>query len=142
MMILAKAVAVVLAAGACATGMAVAATPAFASTASSDETVLVYRAELKGLQSVSLPDYQCPADHAWLKDANLAPGRIVPPGVSVDEPGSIGVTIQHAHNGTGNLAVGWNSDESSATNWDVNSHLLSISATCTNDPDQAYSAGD
>lgn len=140
--VVAKSIGVVLAATALCgigAGAAFAATP---TATSSNETLLVYRDQLKGLQSVRLPDYQCPADHPWLENVNLAPGRIVPPGVSVDEPGSVGVTIDGPTTGVANLTVGWSSDESSATNWDINPHLLSIYATCTNEQSQGYPAAD
>ncbi|MGD9985156.1 hypothetical protein [Pseudonocardia sp.] len=146
-MIFARTTAAVLTVGALAVGGAMlgaapasAATPAASAATGvpADETVQAYRAQLNGLQTVHLDDFQCPADHPWLEDANLSPGRIVPPGVDVDEPGSIGVTISSEKADASGLTTGFSGEGSSATNWDVHAHVLAVSAVCTADRAQAY----
>ena len=97
-----------------------------------------FTTSLGGLHSTGIPAFTCPADHPWLVNQNLSPGRIVPNGVQVDEPGSIGVTIPNHTDDSGDVANGWQSGGASATNWDVWTHSMIIYAHCTNDPAQTY----
>ncbi len=137
MSLFARTAAIVCAAAAVCGAFAVT-TTADAAPAHSEETVLAFSATLDDLHSTAIPDFTCPADHPWLVDQNLAPGRLVPPGVSVDEPGSIGVSVSTAHGDANNRTTGWQGDESSATNWDVHTHVVSVYGHCTNDPAQSY----
>lgn len=107
-------------------------------TAYSEKMVEAFNTSLDGLHSTGIPAFTCPADHPWLVNQNLSPGRIVPNGVQVDEPGSIGVTIPNDTDDSGDVANGWQSGGASATNWDVSTHSMIIYAHCTNDPAQTY----
>lgn len=62
-----------------------------ASAAGSEPVLKQYSQTLDGWDGYTLPELVCPAG-TYLIDKDLAPGRGVPPGVSVDEPGSIGVS--------------------------------------------------
>ncbi len=104
----------------------------------STTSVVAYHGYLTGLQSVSLPAFTCPADYPWLVDQNLSPGRIVPPGVRVLEPGGIGVTIGAHTRDTDSRANGWRSG--SATNWSPSPQILTVSAVCTNNRAESYRA--
>ena len=100
-------------------------------------TVVAYSAYLNTTQSVSLPAFACPPEHPWLLNPNLSPGRIVPRGVAINEPGGIGVTIFDAARDPERRAVGWRSG--SATNWGFR-QILTVSAVCTNNPAGSYQA--
>jgi hypothetical protein len=104
----------------------------------STTSVVAYHSYLTGLQSVSLPAFTCPGDYPWLIDQNLSPGRIVPPGVRVDEPGGIGVTIGNPSRDNDSRVNGWRSG--SATNWSPSPQILTVSTVCTNNPVESYKA--
>jgi len=104
-----------------------------------------YRATLGPLQSVGLPDLKCPAE-SYLHN-NYSPGRPVPSGVQVLEPGGVGVSMSgvtlaatqpkglplrvQVYDSTAGPA--------SATNWDLSSDELVINLVCTTNPwDAAY----
>ena len=100
-----------------------------------------YRATLAPLQSVGLPDMKCPAG-SYLYNVNYSPGRLVPHGVQVIEPGGVGVSMSGATvaavQPTG-LPIGVQVKDattgpSSATNWDLSSHELVINLVCTTNP--------
>lgn len=127
-------------------GTASAATPTGAATHSSVSgkadgpiTVVAYQASLNTWESVTLPAFSCPADQPWLVNMELSHDRVVPRGVSVAEPGGIGVTILKAAPGPGGLANGWQSGSGTATNWGKQ-NVVTISAVCTNSAAAAYPA--
>lgn len=107
--------------------------------AGSPTTIVAYQATLDTWQSVTLPTFACPADQPWLVNLQLSRGRVVPNGVSVDEPGGIGVTILGAAPGPGGLASGWRSGSGTATNWGTR-NTVTISAVCTSSAAAAYAA--
>jgi len=91
--------------------------------------------QLKGLQSTGLGSFQCPTDHPYMWNVDLAPGRSVPNGTKVEEAGSIGVAMDQFRevigpDGNGYLA-GHTDFISSATNWDLNTHDYKIVYYCT-----------
>jgi hypothetical protein len=99
------------------------------------------RGQLKGLQSTDLGSFQCPSDHPYMWNRDLAPGRSVPQGTEVHEPGSIGVTMDQFRDvigpdGKGYLA-GHTDVLSSATNWDLSTHDYLTYYYCTSDTGQA-----
>lgn len=122
-------------------GMAV----AESQTATSTEWVVTAFGEhVKPSDSIRIPSMSCGG--GYLKDADYSPGRVVPRGVEVIEPGGVGVTITHAKYGlmdptgkwwpvTGTDSMqGW----STATNWDpFSGHDLTIKLHCTSNPDDA-----
>jgi hypothetical protein len=76
------------------------------------------------------------APPAYMWNVDLAPGRSVPNGTEVEEPGSIGVAMDQFRevigpDGNGYLA-GHTDFISSATNWDVYTHDYTIIYYCTN----------
>ena len=100
-----------------------------------------YRATLAPLQSVGLPDMKCPAG-SYLYNADYSPGRLVPNGVQVVEPGGVGVSMggaTFAATQPKGLPIGVQvydatTGPSSATNWDLSSHQLVINIICTTNP--------
>lgn len=104
----------------------------------------VFRATIKPWETVQIPQLSCPPG-TYLENRHLAPGRIVPKGLEVSEPGSIGVTINEVtktdvyYEGTTyNMHTGTDPDRlysiSSATNWDpISSRDLVITLSCTNE---------
>ena len=96
---------------------------------------------LKGLQSTGLGSFQCPADHPYLWNRDLAPGRNVPQGTEVREAGSVGVSMNQFRDVMGpdghSYMAGHTDVLSSATNWDVNTHDYQVFYYCTNDLTQA-----
>jgi hypothetical protein len=105
-------------------------------------TVERYRVTLGPWQSDGLPDMKCPAG-SYLHNYNYSPGRLVPPGVQVLEPGGVGVSMSGANLATiqpTGLPLGVQVYDStrgpaSATNWDpFSSHELVINLVCTTNP--------
>lgn len=99
------------------------------------------RGQLTGLQSTGLGSFQCPADHPYMWDEDLSPGRSVPEGTEVHEAGSVGVTMDQFRevigpDGHGYLA-GHTDVLSSATNWDLSTHDYLVYYYCTSDTSQA-----
>lgn len=106
-----------------------------------------FRSTLSGFQSIGIPGMTCPS--GWLQNAALSPGRIVPLGVQVIEPGGIGVTIPKASRdsnsgeqttlGTTYKLEGTDrAGNGTATNWDpISSRELVINLHCTTDPGKA-----
>lgn len=104
----------------------------------------VFRATLKPWETVQIPQLSCPPG-TYLENRQLALGRIVPKGLEVNEPGSIGVTINEVtktpvfYEGTTyNMHTGTDPDRlysiSSATNWDpFTSREVVITLSCTNE---------
>lgn len=108
-------------------------------------TYEVFRETVKPWDSITIPSRSCPT--GFLHNANYSPGRMVPPGVEVVEPGGVGVTITHT---TGPVWVengrlvqpqqrtDADHSYSGATNWDPTaSHEVVIKLHCTTDVDQA-----
>lgn len=76
----------------------------------------------------------CPDDHPYLVNEWMAPGRILPRGVTVSEPGSVGVSGSAA--GTTLHAMGVQS--LSLSNWNpASSATAVVSLHCTNDETRA-----
>ena len=102
----------------------------------------VFRSWVKPWETIQIPQLSCPPG-TYLENRHLSPGRVVPKGLRVDEPGSIGVTINEVtkedvfYEGTTyNMHTGTDPDRlyslSSATNWDpFTSHEVAISLSCT-----------
>jgi len=138
-------IAVLVTAGVAAAIAGVGVTTASAATAPSDTVTETFRESIKPWDSITVPSMSCP--QGWLVNKELSPGRYVPLGVEVVEPGLIGVTItgtdyDHAYGGnrnsnpmTGTLShVGI----STATNWDpFGSRELVIKLHCTTDVTKA-----
>jgi hypothetical protein len=142
--------AVLATAGAAAVVTGVGVTAASAGTTSDTVTVEAFRETVKPWDSISIPSLSCP--QGWLVDENLSPGRYVPQGVQVLEPGGVGVTItatDHEYvtvDGVGGAPIQYRPitgttnerGASTATNWDpFSSHELVINLTCTTDIHQA-----
>lgn len=132
-----------LVATAAAAGVAVAAAPGAAANSDTPQwtetTVEAYRVTMPGWHSTKIPKASCPAGMN-LVDRDYSPGRIVPRGVEVIEPGFIGVHINQPS--TWSYYEGgdeWQvlnglsgSDIREATNWDpFASHDLVIKLHCT-----------
>jgi len=98
---------------------------------------------IKPFDSISIPSMQCSS--GWLEDVDHSPGRIVPRGVAVSEPGSVGVTISKTEYGTSTVddtwpLIGFDSagGRATATNWNpFASAEVKIELHCTNDWDKA-----
>lgn len=138
------AAAVLVTAGAAAAITGVGVTAASASTSSDTVTIEAFRETVKPWDSISIPSLSCPA--GWLVDEHLSPGRYVPQGVQVLEPGGVGVTItavDHEYvtvDGVGGTPIQYRPitgttnqrGVSTATNWDAfSSHELVINLHCT-----------
>lgn len=108
-------------------------------------TYEVFREVVKPWDSITVPSRSCPS--GYLHNHNYSPGRMVPAGVEVVEPGGVGVTITKS---TGPVWVengrlvqpinGYDANHaySGATNWDpFASHELVIKLHCTSDIDHA-----
>jgi hypothetical protein len=108
---------------------------------SREATVRAFTVTLPPWHSVKIPQASCPAGMN-LVNRDLSPGRIVPRGVEVIEPGGIGVHINQAsfwsyyeddsefrvYNGLSGK------DITEATNWDpFTTHELKIDLHCTTD---------
>ncbi|HEU5000256.1 MAG TPA: hypothetical protein VFT68_15040 [Lapillicoccus sp.] len=132
-----------LVATAAAAGVAVAAAPGAAASGDTPQwtetTVEAFRVTLPPWHSVKIPKASCPVGMN-LVDRDYSPGRIVPKGVEVKEPGGIGVTINQAsywtyyEGGFGYRVYNGlsGSDIREATNWDpFSSHELVIDLHCT-----------
>ena len=128
-------------AAAAVTGLGVGAAAA-GGTADETFTVEAFRETVKPWDSIHIPSLSCP--RGYLANEELSPGRIVPKGVQVIEPGGVGVTIAEAKgvtttdwwNRTYHVTTGTDADRgpSSATNWDpFTSHELVINLRCTTD---------
>ncbi|HEU4998278.1 MAG TPA: hypothetical protein VFT68_04980 [Lapillicoccus sp.] len=117
-------------------------------TSGSEPTVTTYevfREVVKPWDSITIPSRQCPT--GFLHNHDYSPGRIVPRGVEVVEPGGVGVTITHSDGPVwvenGRLVqpiTGFDADHSysGATNWDpFTSREIVITLHCTLDTDHA-----
>ena len=108
---------------------------------STETTVRAFTVTLPPWHSVKIPKASCPAG-LNLVNRDLSPGRIVPRGVEVIEPGGIGVHINQAsfwsyYEGDSEFRV-YNGlsgkDITEATNWDpFTTHELKIDLHCTTD---------
>jgi hypothetical protein len=118
------------------------------SSSTSEPTVATYevfRETVKPWDSIRIPSLMCPTGYLHNKD--YSPGRMVPRGVEIVEPGGVGVTITH---GDGPVWVengrlvqpisGTDADHSysGATNWDpFTSREVVVKFHCTWDTDHA-----
>ena len=125
------------------------------STARSDNyTFEAFREHIKPFDSISIPSLRCfdggpgsgDGRPGMLENKDYSPGRGVPRGVEVIEPGGIGVTITHPKYGpmdpTGSFWPTTGTDGhrgwSNATNWDpFTGRELVIKLHCTYDINQA-----
>lgn len=138
---------------AAAVGVGVASVPtaAAASAVPDDQTVTVevFRETIKPWDSIKIPNLSCPVEDGYLKDEILSPGRLVPHGLQVVEPGSVGVTVTGLRSYWTEYPEGrWvrpvkgtlsSVGTSSATNWDpFSSHELVINLRCTSDMTKVY----
>ncbi|MFF3013734.1 hypothetical protein [Streptomyces sp. NPDC057939] len=89
---------------------------------------------VKPSDSITIPALTCPQG-AYLESGDHSPGRLVPRGVQVSEPGGVGVTIGEAdweRLPTGSYAKG--TRPGSATNWDPTAaHEVTVTLHCTTD---------
>jgi hypothetical protein len=123
-------------------GLAAAASPTASST--TNYTVEGMRQYIRPLESITVPTMLC-GSGGYLQDRDYSPGRIVPRGVQVIEPGGVGVTITNPTYGsmdpTGSfrplIGTYGHSGWSSATNWAFTGHELQINLHCTTDINQA-----
>lgn len=145
--------AAVAALGIAAAGSAAAATAPSSATASGSAAAAVdqsqtdvrvlawYSTVFKG-STIAPPKMTCPPGH-FLIDEDYSPGRWVPRGVQVVEPGGLGVTISNDQleptpDGVHVAAVGTETDGlNSVTNWDpFTDHDVEIYLNCTTDLDK------
>ena len=121
-------------------GLAAADSPAPSST--TNYTVDGMRQYIRPLESITVPTMLC-GSGGYLQDREYSPGRMVPQGGEVIEPGGVGVIIKAPTYGpvdpTGSFrpAIGTDERLSSATNWDLTVHELQIKLHCTTDINQA-----
>jgi hypothetical protein len=145
-----RVIALVLAtAGAAAIVAGAGVTTASASSTSDTATVEAFRETVKPWDSIRVPSLTCPTG-SYLVDEDLSPGRIVPKGVQVLEPGSVGVTVSATERDYITVddvqyrPITGTTDSrgaSSATNWDpFTSHELVINLTCTTNIHKASQA--
>jgi hypothetical protein len=111
----------------------------------SARAIEVFRETVKPFDTIRIPQLSCPGG-SYLENVNLSPGRIVPKGLQVVEPGGVGVTINEVTKepvlveGTiYSMHTGTDPDRlysiSTATNWDpFSSHELVINLSCTTNP--------
>ena len=108
---------------------------------STEATVRAFTVTLPPWHSVKIPQASCPAGMN-LVNRDFSPGRIVPSGVEVIEPGGIGVHINQAsfwsyyEDGSEfRVYTGLSGkDITEATNWDpFTTHELKIDLHCTTD---------
>ena len=140
------AAAVLVTAGTAAVVTGVGVPTAAAATSSSTTVTEAFRETIKPWDSITVASMACPSG-SWLIDKDLSPGRYVPKGVEVVEPGLIGVTVtgtdyDHAYGGnrSSNPIKGTLSHVgvSTATNWDpFGSRELVIKLHCTTDVSKA-----
>lgn len=111
-----------------------------------ETTVRAFTVTLPPWHSVKIPAASCPTGMN-LVDQDYSPGRIVPRGVQVNEPGGIGVHINQGSYWTYfedgyeyNVFTGLSGkDITEATNWDpTTSHTLTIDLHCTTDLSKSY----
>ena len=108
-------------------------------------TYEVFRETVKPWDSITIPSRMCPT--GFLHDHDYSPGRLVPRGVEIVEPGGVGVTITHSDGPVwvenGRLVkpiTGYSAEHSysGATNWDpTSSHEVVVKLHCTLDTDHA-----
>jgi len=123
-------------------GLAAADSPAPSST--TNYTVDGMRQYIRPLESITVPTMLC-GSGGYLQDREYSPGRIVPPGVQVIEPGGVGVTITNPTYGsmdpTGSFwpLIGTDGKRGwyTVTNWDLTGHEQLVKLHCTTDINQA-----
>jgi hypothetical protein len=80
---------------------------------------------------------QCPADAPWLMAGHLSPGRWVPQGVGVYEPGGIGVSADFYRRSPNDHTPGDKMSMFSATNYLPWTQHLRVVLYCTDDAARA-----
>jgi hypothetical protein len=120
-----------------------------APTGSTEFTKEVFRETIKPWGSVSIPPASC-GEGAWLVKDNLAPGRIVPSGVEINEPGGFGIGVNISFPQTRFWSEGLNvmagnhgfTSPATATNWSpfLDQELL-VKLHCTTDRSKALTWG-
>lgn len=114
-----------------------------AASGSTEYTVDAFRETIKGWDSVSIPSASC--GDGWLTREDLAPGRIVPRGVEIIEPGLVGVSIpwnqtRYWEEGPTLMSGvhGIDGLSATATNWDpLQPRELVVRLHCTTDRTKA-----
>ena len=140
------AAAVLVTAGAAAAVAGVGVTSASAASTSTETVTEAFRETIKPWDSITVSSMSCPSG-SWLLNKDLSPGRYVPLGVEIVEPGLIGVTVtgedydeRYGGNKNSNPIKGTLSyiGISTATNWDpFGSRELVIKLHCTTDLSKA-----
>jgi hypothetical protein len=114
-----------------------------AASGATEYTVEAFRETIQGWDSVSIPSASC--GDGWLTREDLAPGRIVPRGVEVIEPGLVGVSIpwnqtRYWEEGPTLMSGvhGIDGLSATATNWDpLQPRELVVRLHCTTDRTKA-----
>lgn len=115
-----------------------------AAAATSENTQETFTYTMKPWESIHLPYMMCYS--GYLEDVDYSPGRIVPRGVEVIEPGGIGVFVYKAKTGISQdggktwplIGIDSVNGLASATNWDpFTSRTLTVKLHCTGDIDKA-----
>ncbi len=97
--------------------------------------------EVKSWGDVVIPSLTCPKQHPYLVDQNYSPGRIVPRGVQVLEPGGVGVTIPFVQKRVPNepgWVIGTSGAGAMATNYGFSDVKLTIRLHCSASPTDGY----
>jgi hypothetical protein len=105
---------------------------AAAAATGTEYSFVAFRETIKPWDSINIPSVACQFN--YLQDKHFSPGRLVPKGVQVVEPGGIGVTITKGTSSGIDSARG----QSSATNWAFTNQELVIVLHCTKDPAKAF----
>ena len=130
-------------------GVAGVATASDGTTGSTEFTKVVFKESIGPWKSVNLPPASC-GDHAWLVRGLLAPGRIVPDGVEITEPGGLGIGVNISFTqkrvwseGLNVIAGAYGYDSpATATNWSpLLTQELTVTLHCTTDRSKAYTWG-
>ncbi|HEU4998935.1 MAG TPA: hypothetical protein VFT68_08320 [Lapillicoccus sp.] len=130
-------------------GVAAAATASDGTAGTTEFTKVVFRETIGPWKSVNLPPASC-GDDAWLVKAPLAPGRIVPNGVEITEPGGFGIGVNISFPQTRFWGEGLNvmagnhgyTSPATATNWSpFLDQELTVTLHCTTDRSKADTWG-
>lgn len=125
-------------------GLAAADSPAPSSTSTSttEYTVDGLSQYIRPWELINIPTMLC-GPGGYLQDREYSPGRMVPRGVQVTEPGGVAVIIRNPVYGpvdpTGSFrpAIGSDGSIASATNWMMTTGWLQITLHCTTDINHA-----
>jgi hypothetical protein len=130
-------------------GVAGAATASDGVAGTTEFTKVVFTETIGPWKSVSLPPASC-GDGAWLVKQPLAPGRIVPNGVEITEPGGLGIGVNISFPQTRFWEEGLNvmagnhgyTSPATATNWNpLVDQELTVTLHCTTDRSKADTWG-